>query len=199
MNLRIARSLRARFLLVVVGGVVIPLAIVGLWMARATERSGRALLRTRLDGALAQVVAEVGGRWVRVRAGLLDVADDSSVQESLARTAAAASGITTEPLRLGSSARTWLIEDAGRVQVVLRDVKRRTRWVGSIDSTARLAPAADAELETAAIVMSLPVIVRATGASLGTIEARISPAAIVPASAAGSGGIGAVQIGRAHV
>ena len=192
MNLRIARSLRARFLLVVVGGVVIPLAIVGLWMARATERSGRALLRTRLDGALAQVVAEVGGRWVRVRAGLLDVADDSSVQESLARTDAAASGITTEPLRLGSGARTWLIEDAGRVQVVLRDVKRRTRWVGSIDSTARLVPDADAELGTAGIVMSLPVIVRATGASLGTIEARISPAAIVPASAAGSGGIGAV-------
>jgi signal transduction histidine kinase len=78
------------------------------------------------------------------------------------------------------------------VQVVLRDAKRRTRWVGSIDSTARLVPAVDAELETAGIVMSLPVTVRATGASLGTIEARILPAAIVPASAAGSGGIGAV-------
>lgn len=192
MNLPIARSLRARFLLVVVGGVVIPLAIVGLWMSRATERSGRGLLRTRLDGALAQVVSDVGGRWVRVRAGLLDIADDSAVQASLARTSGTESGSTKEPLRLGSTARTWLIEDAGRVQIVLRDAKKRARWVGSIDSTARLVPAADAEVGTAGIAMSLPVIVQSTGTSLGTIEARISPASIVPASVAGSGGIGAV-------
>lgn len=192
MNLRIARSLRGRFLLVVVGGVVIPLAIVGLWMARATERSGRELLRTRLDGALAQVVNDVGGRWVRVRAGLLDVADDSAVQASLARTDAIATATTKAPLRLGTTARTWLIEDAGRIQIVLRDAKRRARWAGSIDSTARLVPAADADVGNPGIVMSLPVIVQATGASLGTIEARISPASIVPASVAGSGGIGAV-------
>jgi signal transduction histidine kinase len=192
MKLRIARSLRARFLLVVVAGVVIPLAIVGLWMARATERSGRALLRARLDGALAQVVSDVGGRWVRIRAGLLDVADDSAVQTSLARSAGTASERPKESLGLGSTARTWLLEDAGRVQIVLRDATRRVRWVGSIDSSARLVPTADAEVGTGGVGMSLPVIVQATGASLGTVEARIPPAGIVPASVAGSGGIGAV-------
>ena len=192
MKLSVARSLRSRFLLVVVGGVVIPLAIVGLWMARATERSGRGLLRTRLEGALAQVVTEVGGRWVRVRAGLLDIADDSTVQASLARPDGTGSALTMKPLRLGSNARTWLLDDESRVHIVLRDSKGRARWAGSIDSTARLAAAANSDGSATGIVVSLPVIVRSTGASLGTIEARISSAEIVPPSAAGSGGIGAV-------
>ena len=139
MKLSVARSLRSRFLLVVVGGVVIPLAIVGLWMARATERSGRGLLRTRLEGALAQVVTEVGGRWVRVRAGLLDIADDTTVQASLARPDGTGSALTMKPLRLGSNARTWLLDDESRVHIVLRESKGHARWAGSIDSTARLA------------------------------------------------------------
>ena len=51
-HLRLARSLRAKLLLVIVFGVVTPLVIVGFWMSRATERSGRTLLRARLDSAL---------------------------------------------------------------------------------------------------------------------------------------------------
>src|SRR5215208_3188122 len=81
------RSLRGKFLLVVVGGVVLPLAVLGLWLTGSAARSGEGLLQTRLDAALAQVVSEAGSRWVGLRSEILDVADDSVVQNALTTTA----------------------------------------------------------------------------------------------------------------
>jgi signal transduction histidine kinase len=68
-----APSFRARMLLVVLAAAVAPLLLVGFWTARATARSGVELLRERLDESLHRAVAEIGGRWPRVRADLLDV------------------------------------------------------------------------------------------------------------------------------
>jgi signal transduction histidine kinase len=67
-------SLRTRFLLVQLFGVVLPLAITGVWLAQSTRRTGETLLRSRLDTALAQVAEQVGTRWVRIRGDLLTAA-----------------------------------------------------------------------------------------------------------------------------
>ncbi|CAN5326058.1 hypothetical protein BH23GEM2_BH23GEM2_20370 [soil metagenome] len=68
------RSLRAKFLLVMVGGVLLPLALVGFSLARGAERAGETVLRARLESALMPFVAEVGRRWVAVRSELLSEA-----------------------------------------------------------------------------------------------------------------------------
>jgi hypothetical protein len=57
-------SLRSKFILIVLGGAVLPLALLGLWLTRTAERSGEHLLRARLRTSLSQVVDEVGLRWL---------------------------------------------------------------------------------------------------------------------------------------
>jgi signal transduction histidine kinase len=57
------RSLATRFVLIVALGAVLPLALVGLWLTRSAERSGRLLLRGQLDHAAAAIATELDRRW----------------------------------------------------------------------------------------------------------------------------------------
>jgi signal transduction histidine kinase len=184
---RIGRSLRAKFLLVIGFGVVIPLAVVGFWLTRATERSGRALLRARLDGALTQVVSEVSGRWLRVRSGLLDIAEDGGVRRALADSTASnrISWRTTTLVSFDPSERP--------LRLVLRGADSSRRWIISGgDSTIHLEPIVDDDVGSAGVVVSLPVTERASGVHLGFIETSLPAGILVPVGAGGTGGIGAV-------
>lgn len=187
-QLRLARSLRAKLLLVIVFGVVVPLAIVGFWMSRATERSGRALLRARLDSALVQVVTEVSGRWLVVRSELLDIAEASTIEGAFDTSS---SPTALHRLSTPSSSGT---ESEWPTNFVLRGPDSAARWVLTRvdDSTLRLDPANDAPARTTGILVSLPVTARRTSALLGSIETQIPVSALVPVGAGGTGGIGAV-------
>ena len=66
-------GLGSRLLLLVVLGVVLPLGLVGLWLARGAERSGQELLRERLRQSLEEIVAVASTSWVELRSDLLDV------------------------------------------------------------------------------------------------------------------------------
>src|SRR5687767_13538535 len=176
---RSGRSLRAKFLLVIGFGVVIPLAIVGFWLTRATERSGRALLRARLDGALTQIVTEVSGRWLEVRSGLLDIAEDGGVRKALA----------DHSKRAGSHRMSWRTNtrvtfDPGEaaLRLVLRGADSSRRWILTTggDSTMHLEPVVDEEVGSAGVVVSLPVIERASGVQLGSIETHLPTGILVP-------------------
>src|SRR5688572_4102599 len=194
-NLRIARSLRAKFLLVVVVGVVVPLAIVGFWLTRATERSGRELLRARLDASLTQVVTEVSARWVVVRSGLLDIAEAPEVRGALVRGDGSANPPETTTLRMVVRG---VGDDAGdrdgSTRFVLRDRDSTARWVLTMadDSTLQMEPARAGIGPTSGIRVSLPVTSRGTGELLGTIETQLATNTLVPVGAGGTGGIGAV-------
>jgi signal transduction histidine kinase len=195
LNLRIARSLRAKVLLVIVFGVVVPLAIVGLWLTRATERSGRALLRARLDASLAQVVNEVSARWIVVRSGLLDIAEAPEVRGALDRGDGSTSPPETSALRMVVHS---LGDDAGDrdgpTRFVLRDRDSTARWVLTRvnDSTLQMEPANAGTAPASGIRVSLPVTLRGTGEPLGTIETQLATNTLVPVGAGGTGGIGAV-------
>jgi signal transduction histidine kinase len=56
-------SLRSRFLLIVLAGAVIPLALTGYWLANSSVRAAENLLRTQLDTTLATTLASVRARW----------------------------------------------------------------------------------------------------------------------------------------
>jgi signal transduction histidine kinase len=188
---RIGRSLRARFLLVIGFGVVIPLAIVGFWLTRATERSGRALLRARLDGALTQVVREVSGRWVVVRSSLLDIAEEGEVRRTLSDNN---EGAGSSRMSWRTTARVALVPNDGPLRVVLRGADTTRRWMltPGDDSTMRLEPVVDDNVGSAGVVVSLPVTERASGTPIGSIETHLPASILVPVGTGGTGGIGAV-------
>jgi len=76
-------SLRGRFLLYTLFGIVLPLALVGLWLTRASERSGVTMVRTRLAEGLANGVDEFGRRWTRNLSLLTDLSEDESITAAL--------------------------------------------------------------------------------------------------------------------
>jgi len=69
-------SFRARILLLVLAVAVLPLGLTGLWLTRSAARSGEALLRSRLEGALETEAQALERSWIRYRTALLDFADD---------------------------------------------------------------------------------------------------------------------------
>lgn len=188
------QSLRAKFLLGAIAGVLLPLALVGLWLARATERSGETLLRERLRAGLASIVDESGTRWVHTRSELLDIADDPAVQAALEK------GRTTERTRdvnsVASAAQpAFTLGGDLRTSITLRTPDGVTRWSisGVGDSVARLEaidrpPTADA----GRITVTIPVYRRVTGAQIGTMQVALPPDALVPSSPTRTGVIGAV-------
>ncbi len=76
-------SLRSRFLLVILLGVMIPLGVVGLWLTRSAQYSGEELVRARLAESLAEVVEITGRRWTLCQSVVLDLADSRAVQTAL--------------------------------------------------------------------------------------------------------------------
>lgn len=193
-RLRVAWSLRAKFLLVIVFGVVVPLVIVGFWMARATERSGRALLRARLDSSLVLVVTQVSARWLVVRSGLLDLAEAPDVQRALDDNSGNGTSRTVsvrvQPTGLWSDAGV----NEGPVSLLLRGPDSAARWIGTwtADSMLRLDPPRGVSTRSTGVLVSLPIMARQSGARLGIIETQIPASALVPVGAGGTGGIGAI-------
>jgi signal transduction histidine kinase len=76
-------GVRTRFLLVVLLGVLIPLALVGAWLAHAGQRSAEQMLREQLETALAGAATDVGHRWIELRGRLLDLGEHPAVIAAL--------------------------------------------------------------------------------------------------------------------
>lgn len=76
-------GVRTRFLLVVLLGVLVPLALVGAWLAHAGQRSAEQMLREQLETALADAATDVGHRWIDMRGRLLDLGEHPAVITAL--------------------------------------------------------------------------------------------------------------------
>lgn len=181
------RSLRAKLLLLIVFGVAIPLAVVGMWMSGATERSGRELLRMRLDAALDTVVGEIGDRWLVVRSELLDFAEAPAVQAALATGRGDTVALRTPWLGAPTVAER-------PASLVLSGTDTTAHWylTSADDSIVRLEPFGVERVHAVGVTVLLPVTARASGAVLGTVETQLPASSLVPVGAGGTGGIGAV-------
>lgn len=71
-----ALSLQSRFLLVILLGVIAPLAASGFWLTRTTRASGEALLRARIEESLGEAVLTVANNWITYRSRILNMAED---------------------------------------------------------------------------------------------------------------------------
>jgi signal transduction histidine kinase len=195
--MRATHSLRSKLLLMIVAGVLVPLAVLGLWLARSAQHSGETLLRGRLDDALVQVVDALSARWVAARSALLDVAESTPVQRLLA----ADTGATRDAgARRGARSLTDArgLGDVAALRLVVRDRAGRVRGTLTADGdslTVRAPGTADNAASsgpTAGITAALPVYARVTGEPLGVLEVRLLASTLVPVGAGGTGGIGAV-------
>jgi len=76
-------SLRGRFLLFALFGIVLPLGLVGFWLTRSAERSGVELVRRRLAESLRTGVEAFGTQWVRNMSLLIDLTESSTLVSAL--------------------------------------------------------------------------------------------------------------------
>ena len=163
-----ALSLRTRLFLIVLLGAVLPLAIVGVWLARSAARSGEALLRERLGESLRRVAADVGDRWVPERSALITLAEHPVVQAALQSTADAAIDIAA------------LQASAARLERSVETVVARTsdnRRLTLIDSRS-----AASGSDRGAVTALIDVYDRASGRRIGALEARVRIASLIPVS-----------------
>ena len=171
-------SLRARFLFIVLTLVVVPLALMGVWLTSMTSRSGEELLRSRLGDALNTTVAEIGARWVRWRSELLVLAEDTAAHRALQ------SGDSATVMPASLVARFNEMDVALR-RVVIRDEVDEIRW-----HLAR--PERPETVGTPSVKVRLGMHDRRTGQRVGTLEALLSPRAILGATGGSPGLLGAV-------
>ena len=157
-------SLRTQLILVVLAAAIVPLALLALWLARASGRAGEALLTARLDAAVLSAANEAGLRWVEQRSALLDLAETIEVRRALGDTV----GAVSAPAILPTAVRF----------AVVRDAAGAVRWTHAGDTATSggvFRPvltlwSQHAERAIGSLEAAVPgsAIVRATGATGGT-------------------------------
>ena len=172
-----ALPLPARFVLLVLVVVVVPLGLMGYWLTGVAARSGEDLLRSRLKQTNASVTAEMSANWMSPRAALLSFADAEALQIALR---AVAGGPLVSPPPSGLVARFEALPSSVQ-ELTVRGADGSPLW----HFTRALS-----QLPTFGV--RVPIHARPRGAPLGELEARLgSDAVLGPGGVLGSA-IGAV-------
>lgn len=164
--------MRNRFILVVLLGVVVPIALVGAWLARTTRSSGEAVLRARLEESLANAARTMGYRWVDERSALLTLAENEAVVAALR----AGGDLSTvkDQAALESLRRDWTALEGRTDAVILRDAAEVAH--GTLDRAA-LPTLGGAE---PTLRVRIPVHAPHSATEIGSLEARVRLAALLP-------------------
>ena len=201
MRFRPGLSLRGKFILIVLGGAVLPLALLGVWLNRTAERSGEELLQTRLESFLADVAEDVGLRWLSVRGEILRIAELPGVQAGLAGTGSSVEASLADfapPLGEDNPAASssvsalegLLAELRGSVEEIrILDAGGDVRWRTPVDSGAPRGLVSDA---VRPLPVRLGVFALASGERLGTLDIDLRLSALLSGSAAWGGVAGSV-------
>jgi signal transduction histidine kinase len=169
---RSRHPLGRRFLAVVIGGSVLPLMVIGLWTTRSASRSGRMLLRAQLDAALEQTARDVEARWAARRSDLLVLAENEPVRVVLSN----ATGASETPAFVR---RAW-DQMTAFSHVVIRDHAGRARIVLETAPFSTSERTSSSSPDFRGIAVRLPVTDLATGDTIGSVEAQLRAAALLP-------------------
>jgi signal transduction histidine kinase len=158
-------TLRAEVLGIVLVAVVVPLALLGLWLARGTADAGERLLRDRLNAALTLAVRDVGERWVTTRGALLGLADSTAAVLPPSLLTVVRDVVIRDP----SGVERWRIVrdapmDGGRFTVRLPLRSRDAARVGTMEATLVASTVLAPTASTGGA--SVGAVDRATGTSL---------------------------------
>jgi two-component system sensor histidine kinase AtoS len=166
-------SLRARLVMLLVAGVILPLTAIGWWTTRTAVRSGRSLLQSQLDSALAQAVSDLEHRWTLQQADLLLLAENEPTRRLLVDTAIADG--RPSPFVERAFAQISNVE-----YVVLRDARGRVRWTLGTPRGAAVRAAEAGMLRERQVETRIPVGDVTRGDTIGSVEARINAATLLP-------------------
>lgn len=167
-------SLRSRFLLVILLGVITPLGLAGYWLTRTTRSSGEALLRARVEESLGEAVRTVANNWLEHRTRLLNLAQDAGTLEAVrqGRVSPAEGGPRLDALSRGWSAMDGTVDrlafrgpEGGLVGVLIRE-----------PTTSR----AGERLAGGNVPVRLPIHEPTTGEVLYVLEAELRVSALLP-------------------
>jgi len=159
--------------LLLIVGVIMPLTAIGWWTTRTAVRSGRALLQAQLDSALAQAVTDLQARWRARQADLLLLVENEPTRRLLLDNA-------MENGRPSPFVERAFAQVSNIDHVVLRDARGRVRWtLGSPDAIGGRIPDAGI-LRERQVVTSIPVTDVTRGDTIGSVEARINAATLLP-------------------
>ena len=174
-----SQSLRSRFLLIVLIGAVLPLAIAGWWLAHSAVRSAEVLLRAQLDTSLAAIASRVEGRWAYRRSDLLFLANNEVTVRTLSPGSRAAAAADSDFMaRLHASVQPTI------QRALFRSQDGTVRWtfddVPPDNAAGSRAMPGPAFLHEAGLPVTLPI--RAGNSTdVGTVEAEVRMGAILPA------------------
>ena len=174
-----ALSLRARFILVVVLGAILPLAVVGVWLTRSAARAGEDLLQSSLDASATAIAAAIRERWQLSEGDLMLLARNDVARRALSPDA-------REMLTADDS--SYLASLAADVRpaftaVVYRDTHGTPRWRSEPNG-------GSARIDGATFGIARNVADDA-GRKLGSVEVRALVGALVPADSLTIGIVGA--------
>lgn len=179
------RTLRARLVALLVIGVIVPLSAIGWWTTRTAVRSGGALLQSQLDTALDRSASDLEGRWKARQSDLSLLVENEPTRRMLIDSAP---GTASRPAAFVERAFAQL---SNVDYVVLRDARGRVRW--TLGSAPAAGPARSAEngfLRERSVVARIPVADLVRGDTIGSVEATLNAASLLPgvASAASQNG-----------
>jgi signal transduction histidine kinase len=178
-RIRRSSSIRTRFLVVVLLGAVLPLALIGVWLTRSVVRAGKDLLHSELDQSLDQMVGAVEQRWSYRHGDLALLAANDVAQRLLTAS-------STQPIAASDSA--YLDQLFTSVAATIpsfeyRDTAGAVRWSTPArppDTSAARAQRGAAGTSGPTMTVTLPVLTSPGATPLGTMIARLSVAALIP-------------------
>lgn len=170
---RLALSIRAKVLLIVLAGAIVPLGLIGVWLVRSAARSGEGLLRARMYTALDRAVPEIGMRWIRRRSDLLSLAE-APPQERRRAFSALAADVAFARFRDSLGRERWAFgERGGATSLVTVELTVHDRASGHVAGNLV------AGLRAAALLRAEGTAAGATGAVLGAFD-RATGAPLLP-------------------
>jgi signal transduction histidine kinase len=173
-------SLRHRFLLAVLAGAVLPLALIGLWLTSTAGQAGEELLRAQLEQSLAGLDSAVQERWLHRRSDLLLLAQNRAVQQALRRQLLAPRADDDAALDYIHAA--YAAMQSAIESVTYADANGEPRWSLRADPAAVpvLGPPSSIVPAASTFSVSLDIDDVETGARLGHFEARVRTASVLP-------------------
>jgi signal transduction histidine kinase len=196
-----AFPLRTKLVLIVLGGAVLPLALLGLWLNQTAERSGERLLRERLEISLAEIAEGVGLRWLVVRGEILRIAELPEVRRGLTEDGASGAVVSPDfgglspredPLggSLPRSLERLFVELEGSAEAIhILDREGAVRWRYPADGDPAGGPSPGG---VQPLPVRLGIFDLASGDRLGTLEVDLPLRALLAGSVTWGGVAGSV-------
>jgi signal transduction histidine kinase len=170
-------SLRSRFLLLVLLGALVPLALVGIWLSRSARQSGERLVRERLETSLLDVVNSVGGQWGGHRSSLLNLAECGAVLAALREGRSLTESSDAAALR--ELERAWAGAADVTTEAIFRD--RAGAVAGRLPGTEEQQPSPSTYVGLAPLPHSIAIRDPGSGERLGTLEVQLRTERLLPA------------------